>query len=132
VDDSIVRGTTMKQIICMIREAGAKEVHLRIGSPPMRYSCFYGIDTPNREHLIANIAGMQKNVKVEKIQQEVGKFLGVDSLLYLTLEELKEIARPLDQFCYACFNGQYPLGTKDTPAVPIPAAPLHLAGSRKK
>ncbi len=122
VDDSIVRGTTMKQIIAMIREAGAKEVHLRIGSPPMRYSCFYGIDTPNREHLIANIAGMQKNARLEKIQQEVGKFLGVDSLLYLSLEELREIARPLDQFCYACFSGQYPMGVKDKPPTKLQVA----------
>ncbi|MGH8104170.1 MAG: amidophosphoribosyltransferase [bacterium] len=115
VDDSIVRGTTMKKLVAMIREAGAKEIHLRIGSPPMRYSCFYGIDTPTREQLIANIAGDKKHVPLEEIEKEVGEYLGVNSLHYLPLEGLKSIGKPIDQFCYACFSGDYAVGTKDSP-----------------
>lgn len=121
VDDSIVRGTTMRQLIAMIRRAGAREIHLRIGSPPMRYSCYYGIDTPTREQLIANCAGFQPDLPKERIEEAVGAFLGVDSLRYLTMEQLRAIAEPLGSFCYACFSGIYPAGTKERPET-APAA----------
>jgi amidophosphoribosyltransferase len=122
VDDSIVRGTTMRQIIAMIRNAGAREIHLRIGSPPMRYSCFYGIDTPTREQLIANSAGMEPDLPKDRIEEVVGEFLGVDTLRYLTLKQLREIAEPLGSFCYACFSGTYPAGMKERPEAVITAA----------
>lgn len=122
VDDSIVRGTTMRQIIAMIRKAGAREIHLRIGSPPMRYSCFYGIDTPTRDQLIANSAGMDADLPQEHIEEVVGEFLGVDTLRYLSLKQLRDIAHPLGNFCYACFSGAYPAGVKERPeAVHAPA-----------
>lgn len=99
VDDSIVRGTTIRKIVRMIKKAGAKEVHLRIGSPPVKYSCYYGIDTPTRKELIAN------NLSLKDIQE----YVGADSLKYLKLEDLKECVRKPQQFCYACFNGKYPI-----------------------
>lgn len=99
VDDSIVRGTTIRKIVHMIKQAGAREVHLRIGSPPVKYSCYYGIDTPTREELIAN------NLSLEEIRQ----YVGADSLKYLKLEDLKKVLKFPDNFCYACFNGNYPI-----------------------
>lgn len=101
VDDSIVRGTTSRKILEMIRHAGAKEVHLRISSPPTTHSCFYGIDTPTRDQLIA----AQKSI------DEIRDFLGADSLGYLTLEDLQASVQDPDGsgFCYACFNGAYPV-----------------------
>jgi len=105
VDHSIVRGTTSRKIVQMVREAGAAEVHLRISSPPTTHSCFYGIDTPSREHLIA------ANHSVEGIRS----FLEADSLGYLTEEDLQNaMTDPGGQgFCYACFNGAYPILPKD-------------------
>ncbi len=103
VDDSIVRGTTIKKLVRMLRENGAREVHLRIGSPPIRHSCYYGIDTPERDKLVA----------AYRSEQEVAQLLGADTLRYLTLEGLRAtVARPGD-FCYACFTGNYPAGTKE-------------------
>jgi len=100
VDDSIVRGSTSQKLIKMIKQVGATEVHLRIGSPPIRYPCFYGIDTPTRRELIA------ANYSVK----EIGRHLGVDSLGYLSVEGLLNSAPlPSDQFCVACFTGDYPL-----------------------
>ncbi|MFQ5583708.1 MAG: amidophosphoribosyltransferase, partial [Calditrichia bacterium] len=99
VDDSIVRGTTIRKLIRMIRGVGAREVHLRIGSPPVKYSCYYGIDTPTRKELIAN------NMSVEEIQD----YVGADSLKYLQINDLRECVKSPDQFCYACFNGAYPV-----------------------
>lgn len=99
VDDSIVRGTTIRKIVRMIKGAGAKEVHLRIGSPPVKYSCFYGIDTPLREELIAN------NMSLNDIQE----YIEVDSLKYLNIEDLQNCVKKPSKFCYACFNGQYPV-----------------------
>ncbi len=115
VDDSIVRGTTLKLLVRMMRKAKAKEIHLRIGSPPMRYSCFYGIDTPTREQLIANRAGYDLKISHTEIEKIVGEYLEVDSLHYLTLKELRSITRLIDQFCFACFDGKYPVGVKDKP-----------------
>lgn len=99
VDDSIVRGTTMKQIVSMIREAGAKEIHLRISCPPIIAPCFYGVDMQQYKHFIAN----------EKSVEEIGKFIGVDSLAYNTIENLVEaISIPKGSLCMACINEEYP------------------------
>jgi len=99
VEDSIVRGTTTGSRIRTLREAGAKEIHLRISCPPIRFPCFYGIDFPNRKELIAN----------ELSIDEIGNFIGVDSLRYLSIEGMLEAARgEQGKFCAACFNGTYP------------------------
>jgi amidophosphoribosyltransferase len=99
IDDSIVRGTTAKKIIKMLRNCGAKEIHFRISAPPMVNSCYYGIDTPAREQLIAS------KLTVDEIRQE----LGVDSLVFMTLEGLAEACNSrIGQHCMACFNNQYP------------------------
>jgi len=112
VDDSIVRGTTSKQLIKLIRSAGATEIHFRVTSPMIRYPCHYGIDFPDPQELIANVYGGD----VEKIRQE----LGVDSLEYLSLENLEASVPHSDgqEYCTACFSGKYPTavttgGTKD-------------------
>ncbi len=100
VDDSIVRGTTSSKIIKALREAGAKEVHMRISSPPVTHPCFYGIDTDSQDHLIA----ATKSVK------EIEKQIGVDTLNYLSWEGMLKVTHqnPLD-FCSACFTGDYPI-----------------------
>ncbi len=99
VDDSIVRGTTIRKIIRMIKGAGAKEVHLRIGSPPVKHPCFYGIDTPTREELIAN------NMTLDEIRE----YVDADSLKYLKLEDLLACTKTSSNFCHACFSGNYPV-----------------------
>ncbi len=99
IDDSIVRGTTCKRIVEQVKKAGAKEVHVCITSPPVQYSCYFGIDTPYREYLI----GAQKTV------DEICEYLGADSLTYLGEEELREACGYKSQFCKACFNGKYPM-----------------------
>ncbi len=100
VDDSIVRGTTQRQLVSMLREAGAAEVHLRITSPPVKWPCFYGIDTGTRSELLG------ANMTVEEIAQ----YLNVDSLAYLTLERLAAATgAPGAGFCTACFTGHYPV-----------------------
>lgn len=99
IDDSIVRGTTIRKLVKMIKEAGAKEVHVKLGSPPVKFSCFYGIDTPTREELIAN------NKSINKIRE----FIGANSLKYLKIEDLKKsVSKPQD-YCCACFDGKYPV-----------------------
>jgi len=99
VDDSIVRGTTTRSIVKMLRDAGAKEVHLRISSPPFRWPCFYGIDTPTRAQLLAASLTMS----------EIEQFLDVDSLAYIGLDELKEaIGAGRSGWCDACLTGHYP------------------------
>jgi len=99
VDDSIVRGTTTRGLVSLVRGAGAREVHLRISSPPITGPCYYGIDTPNREELIA------ANLNLE----EITRHLEVDSLGYLSLEGmLKSVPDGPDGFCHACFSGDYP------------------------
>ncbi len=104
VDDSIVRGTTTRAMVAMLREAGAKEVHLRISSPPYRWPCFYGLDTGSRSELIA--ADLEVG--------EICDYLGADSLAYLSLEALKRATGvPGAGFCDACLTGDYP--------VPVPA-----------
>ncbi len=100
VDDSVVRGTTQKQLVKMLREAGALEVHLRLTSPPIAWSCFYGIDTGERSELLA------ANLSVEQIGQE----LDVDSIAYITLDRLRESTGVEGSaFCDACFTGNYPV-----------------------
>ena len=99
IDDSIVRGTTCKRIVEQVRRAGAKEIHVCITSPPVRYSCYFGIDTPYRQFLI----GAQKTV------DEICEYLGADSLTYLGEEELRKACGYKSQFCKACFNGKYPM-----------------------
>ena len=99
VDDSIVRGTTIRKLVRMVKGAGATEVHLRIGSPPVKNSCYYGIDTPTRNELIAN------NMTTEEIRDH----FDADSLKYLRIEDLRKCVKEPDGFCYACFNGDYPL-----------------------
>lgn len=105
VDDSIVRGTTSQKIITMMRTAGAKEIHMRIGAPPMRHSCFYGVDTPRRRNLIA----------ARKDPQQIAKMLKVDSLVFLSLEGLRKAVSGDEKttFCEACFSGDYPIPLVD-------------------
>jgi amidophosphoribosyltransferase len=103
VDDSIVRGTTIRKLVRMIKGAGASEVHLRIGSPPVINSCYYGIDTPNRNELIAN------NMSLEEIRQ----YIEADSLKYLKVEDLHQCVKTSNRFCYACFDGNYPVSREE-------------------
>jgi amidophosphoribosyltransferase len=100
VDDSIVRGTTSRKIVKMLRHAGAKEVHMRISSPPIVSPCFYGIDTPTKRELIGS----------SHTQQEIRKYITADSLAYLSLEGMLNAApgRP-DHYCNACFTEEYPI-----------------------
>lgn len=109
VDDSIVRGTTSKKIVEMLRAAGAKEVHMRISSPPTAHSCFYGIDTPSTEELLANRMDAEK----------IGEFIGVDSIAYLSADGLYRATghaqrdNQSPQYCDACFTGDYPVRLAD-------------------
>jgi len=103
IDDSLVRGTTSKRIVNMLRRAGAKEIHMRIASPPVVGPCYYGIDTPTKEELIAN------RMSVE----DIAKFIGVDSLKYLSLEGLKKCVKNPEEFCDACFSRDYPVEVED-------------------
>jgi len=100
VDDSIVRGTTTPKVVGLLRRAGAKEVHMRICAPPIRYPCFFGVDMATRAELIAS----------HKTVPEVRDFIGADSLGYLSIDGLvKAVALPRDIFCLACFTGDYPI-----------------------
>jgi amidophosphoribosyltransferase len=109
VDDSIVRGTTSRKIVEMIRAAGASEVHMRISSPPTSHSCFYGIDTPSRGELLASTHD----------EQQIAEYIGADSLAYISVDGLyramgeasRNAAAP--QFCDACFTGEYPVELVD-------------------
>jgi amidophosphoribosyltransferase len=98
VDDSLVRGTTSKGLVEMIRDAGAREVHLRLASPPITGPCHYGIDTPTRDELIA----------ATHSREEIRDYLAVDSLEYLTLDEMIDAAGRQTRWCHACFSGDYP------------------------
>lgn len=107
VDDSIVRGTTSKALIKLVREAKPKKLHMRITSPPIKYPCYYGMDFPSKEELIANFY---------ESEHEIGKAIGVDSLHYLSTEKLMESV-PNDPgigYCTACFTGDYPIDIEDT------------------
>ncbi|MHB2029076.1 MAG: amidophosphoribosyltransferase [Acidimicrobiales bacterium] len=109
VDDSIVRGTTTKALVKMLRDAGAKQVHLRISSPPFVSPCFYGIDTPNRDDLLA----------ANRTIEEMNEFIGSDSLEFITLENLRSAIQLNGECCDACLTGVYP--------APIPVA-LEVGG----
>ena len=100
IDDSIVRGTTSRRIVNLLKEAGAKEVHMRISAPPFLHPCYFGTDIDSRENLIAN----QKNV------EEIANYIGVDSLGYLSVDGVRNIAKDAKcGFCDACFTGNYPV-----------------------
>ncbi|MGA7674562.1 MAG: amidophosphoribosyltransferase [Rhizomicrobium sp.] len=111
IDDSIVRGTTSKKIVQMVRDAGALEVHFRVASPPTKHSCFYGVDTPNERALLAHEMGIE----------EMCRFIGADSLAFVSMDGLyramgeaqRDPAAP--RFCDACFSGDYPIAVKDSP-----------------
>ncbi len=103
IDDSLVRGTTSKRIVNMLKRAGVREIHMRIASPPVVGPCYYGIDTPTREELIANQMDLE----------EIGKFIGVDSLKYLSLEGLKRCVSDRENFCDACFSNEYPIDVNE-------------------
>jgi amidophosphoribosyltransferase len=117
VDDSIVRGTTTRAMVSMLREAGALEVHMRISSPPYKWPCFYGMDTGSRGELLA------ANMSVDEIRE----YLNVDSLAYLTLDRLVTATGAVGAgFCDACLTGEYPVSvpvslTKDVLEAPAPA-----------
>jgi glutamine phosphoribosylpyrophosphate amidotransferase len=123
VDDSIVRGTTSKKIVEMVRSVGAAEVHMRISSPPTAHPCFYGIDTPQREKLLASrydVDGM-------------AKFIGVDSLAFISIDGLyRAMGQPgrdpaAPQYCDACFTGEYPTRLTDQEGAAAPAPLLRTA-----
>jgi len=100
VDDSIVRGTTTPKVMNLLRRAGAKEIHMRVCAPPIKYPCFFGVDMATRKELIAS----------HKSVEEIRQFIGADSLGYLSLDGLiKSINLPRDSFCTACFSGDYPI-----------------------
>jgi amidophosphoribosyltransferase len=109
VDDSIVRGTTSKKIVQMVRDCGAREVHFRIASPPTTHSCFYGVDTPNRQDLLAHRMGVE----------EMRQFIDADSLAFISMDGLyRAMSEPArdgshPQFCDACFSGDYPIELTD-------------------
>jgi len=105
IDDSIVRGTTSKKIVRLIRNAGAKEVHMRISCPPTISPCFYGVDTPSKKHLIA----------ANKTIEEIRAFIGADSLAYLSLDGLKKACGEGEEatYCSACYTGRYPTNLID-------------------
>ena len=109
VDDSIVRGTTSKKIVNMVREAGAREVHMRIASPPTTHSCFYGVDTPERSQLLA----------AKHSVAEMAKLINVDSLAFVSINGLYRAVANVDrqeatpQYCDACFSGNYPIALTD-------------------
>jgi amidophosphoribosyltransferase len=109
VDDSIVRGTTSRKIVEMVRQAGAEEVHMRISSPPTMHSCFYGIDTPEKSQLLA------ANFDVEGIKNQIE----ADSLAFITIDGLYRAMGEINrcnespQFCDACFTGEYPIPLTD-------------------
>src|SRR5438874_10093964 len=114
IDDSIVRGTTSRKIVRMVRSAGAKEVHMRISCPPTISPCFYGVDTPSKDQLIA----------ANKSVEEIRKYIGADSLSYLSLEGLKKACGESEEltFCSACYTGKYPTEWVDVADIaPAPA-----------
>ena len=112
VDDSIVRGTTSKKIVAMVRDAGAAEVHFRVSSPPTTHSCFYGVDTPTTGELLAH------RMDVEDMRQ----FIGADSLAFISMNGLYRAMnageRGASRFCDACFSGDYPISLTDASGGP--------------
>jgi amidophosphoribosyltransferase len=113
IDDSIVRGTTSRKIVKMVRDAGAREVHLRISSPPTQWPCYYGIDTPTRRELIASSHSVD----------EIARYVTADSIGYLSLEGMVATLGGGDGFCHACFSGQYAI-----PFTPSARRQMRLVG----
>ena len=108
VDDSIVRGTTTRGLVSLVRAAGAREVHMRVSSAPIISPCYYGIDTPRREELIA----------AQMTHDELVRHLGVDSLGYLSIDGMLSVMpEGPDGYCHACFSGKYPTATPSEPAL---------------
>ena len=107
VDDSIVRGTTSRKIVSIMRAAGAKEIHMRVTSPPLIAPCYYGIDIPTRHELIAS----------SKSVEEIRKFIGADSLGYLSLDAVLRAVEDNKRYCSACFTNKYPTAVVSDPAV---------------
>jgi amidophosphoribosyltransferase len=125
IDDSIVRGTTSLKIVSMLREAGAREIHMRIASPPTRHSCYYGVDTPERAKLLAaqmSVAQMADYINVDSLS-----FLSIDGLYRALGEDMREEAKP--QYCDACFTGDYPTRLTDQEEV-APVDQLMLLSER--
>lgn len=102
VDDSLVRGTTSKTIVKLIKENGAREVHLRLSAPEIRFPCYFGIDIPTREELIS----------CHMNPEEIARFIGADSVKFLSIEQLEQCVDNPKDFCYACFSGHYPIKIK--------------------
>jgi amidophosphoribosyltransferase len=120
VDDSVVRGTTQKQIVKMLRESGVKEVHLRLTSPPIKWSCFYGIDTGERSELLAN------GLEIDEIRQ----YLNLDSIAFITLDRLiSSTGTSGSGFCDACFTGNYPVAVPVTLSKGVLEADDELGGA---
>jgi amidophosphoribosyltransferase len=113
IDDSIVRGTTSRKIVKMVRDAGAREVHMRISSPPTQWPCYYGIDTPTRRELIASSHAVD----------EIARYVTADSLRYLSLDGMFDAVGGEESFCHACFSGQYAI-----PFSPTTKRQLRLIG----
>jgi len=99
IDDSIVRGTTSRILVSLLKEAGAKEVHIRLSSPEIRWPCFFGIDTPTREELISN----------RKSADEIARYTGADSVRFLPITELQSCVGRPENYCFGCFSGEYPV-----------------------
>jgi amidophosphoribosyltransferase len=109
VDDSIVRGTTSMKIVSMVRAAGATEIHMRIASPPTTHSCFYGVDTPSRDHLMA--AHLSTAEMAQKIGVDSLAFISLDGLYRAVGQSRRDTGAP--QYCDACFTGEYPIPLTD-------------------
>ena len=99
VDDSIVRGTTIRSRVKKLRELGAREVHMRVTCPPIKFPCFYGIDFSSKGELIA----------ANNTVDEIARFIGIDSLHYISIEGLLESVEQKNDYCLACFDGKYPI-----------------------
>ena len=106
VDDSLVRGTTITNLIKIFRESKAKSVHVRIAAPPIKYPCYYGIDIPTKEELIANHNNIKRDSN-SHISIEVGKLINADSLYYLDIDNIKKVMNDFSDLCTGCFNNNY-------------------------
>ena len=105
VDDSLVRGTTMKNLIQIFRESGAKSIHVRIAAPPIKEPCYFGVDIPTKEELIAN---QSHSNEVDIISKDVSNLIGADSLYYLRFDSIEKImTKDFKNLCTGCFNGNY-------------------------
>ena len=123
VDDSIVRGTTSARIVKLIRDAGAKEVHMRVSSPPFKYPCYFGTDVDTQENLI----GWHLSVA------EIEKQIGVDSLGYLSVKDVQKLAADSNcNFCVGCFTGEYPIEVPKSSQKHICEIPISVKGKKEE